>query len=160
MRLRSKLFAAPRSRGFTLIELLVALAILAIVSAIAVPIYTQYSIRTFRTDAMKDVLLCGQGLERLASQTFTYAMHVDTNADGVGDASTGPVSANICIPTSINYAITVQAANANTFTIRAVPTNGPVVGNGGIEVDASGARRWDKNNNGNYLEAGEADWKE
>jgi type IV pilus assembly protein PilE len=148
-----------RTRGFTLIELLVALAILAIISALAIPIYTQYSVRTYRADAMKDLLLCGQGLERLASQTFTYAGQVDTNADGIGDADTGPVSANICTPSSFNYAITVQVANANAFTVRAVPTNGPVVGDGGLEADASGARRWDKNNNANYAEAGEDDWK-
>jgi type IV pilus assembly protein PilE len=146
------------SRGFTLIELLVALAILAIISAVAIPIYTEYSIRTFRADATKDLLLCGQGMERLASRTFTYANQVDTDADGAGDADTGPVSANICTPTSTNYAITVQAANANTFTVRAVPTAGPVVGNGGLEADASGARRWDKNNDGNYTDAGEDNW--
>ncbi|NJN52670.1 MAG: prepilin-type N-terminal cleavage/methylation domain-containing protein [Gammaproteobacteria bacterium] len=147
-----------RIRGFTIIELLVALAILAIVSALAIPIYTQYSIRTFRADAQKDLLLCGQGLERLASQTFTYANHVDTDADGAGDADTGPVSVNICTPSSFNYALTVQAADANTFTVRATPAGGPVVGDGALEADASGARRWDKNNNGDFTDAGDDDW--
>jgi type IV pilus assembly protein PilE len=52
-----------RHQGFTLIELLVALAILAIISAIAIPVYTQYSIRTFRADAQKDAA-CAQGMER------------------------------------------------------------------------------------------------
>ncbi len=65
-----------RTHGFTLIELLVALAIMAIVSAVAVPIYTEYSIRTQRTNAEKDLMLCAQGMERLASQTFTYAAHI------------------------------------------------------------------------------------
>jgi type IV pilus assembly protein PilE len=149
-----------RRHGFTLIELLVALAILAIVSAIAIPFYTQYSIRTYRTDAEKDLLMCAQGMERMSSINFTYAGAVDTNADGVGDADTGPVSANICVPTSTNYAVAVTVADANTFTLRATPTGGPVATNGLLEVDASGARRWDKNNNGSATDAGEGDWEE
>lgn len=149
-----------RIRGFTLIELLVVLAILAIVSAIAIPIYTQYSVRTFRADAMKDLLLCGQGLERLASQTFTYAGHVDAdNNPATPGANTGPVTINICNPTSQNYVISVEVANANTFTVRALPNVGSVVaGDGGLELDASGNRRWNKNNNGTYTDAGEDDW--
>jgi type IV pilus assembly protein PilE len=148
-----------RPRGFTLIELLVALAILAIVSAIAVPIYTEYSARTFRADAQKDLLLCAQGLERLASQRFTYAGNVDTNGDGTGDADTGAASANICNTTSTNYDITVQVANANTFTVRATPTGGPVVDDGLLEVDAAGNRRWDKNDDGDTADGDESDWE-
>src|SRR5262245_37856005 len=89
--------------GFTLIELLVAMAILAIVSAVAIPIYTQYSIRTFRVEAEGDLLACAQSMERLASRNFTYAGAVDTNADGTGDADTGAVSANICTPKTTRY---------------------------------------------------------
>jgi len=149
---------SPRIRGFTLIELLVALAILAIVSAIAVPIYSEYSVRTYRTDAAKDLLLCAQGMEKIASLNFSYLNAVDTNNDGAGDADTGPVSANICVPTTTLYAVRVQAATATSFTLRATPTGGPVVGNGFLELDSTGARRWDKNNNGDATEAGENNW--
>lgn len=147
-----------RQQGFTLIELLVALAILAIVSAVAVPIYTEYSVRTFRTDAQKDLLLCAQGMERLGSAAFTYAGAVDTDADGTGDADTGPVSANICATTSMNYDISVEAADANAFTLRATPTGGPVVDDGLLEIDATGVRRWDKNDDGDTDDADETDW--
>jgi len=141
-----------RSRGFTLIELLVALAIMAIISAVAVPIYTQYSVRTQRTNAEKDLMLCGQSMERLASATFTYAGHV-----GAGD--TGVVTPNICVPTTTVYTIAVTVANANTFTIRATPTVGSLVATDGLlEVDASGAQRWDRSNDGDFLDADEARW--
>ncbi len=140
-----------RTRGFTLIELLVALAIMAIISAVAVPIYREYSVRTQRTNAEKDLMLCAQSLERLASATFTYAGHV-------GGADTGAVTANICIPTTTMYSIVVTAADANTFTIRATPTSGPVMGNGILEVDASGAQRWDRNNDGDFGDANETGW--
>ena len=136
-----------RTRGFTLIELLVALAIMAIISAVAVPIYTEYSVRTQRTNAEKDLMLCAQSMERLASATFTYAGKVG------GAADTGAVTANICTPSTTMYAITVTAADANTFTLRATPTSGPVVGDGVLEIDASGMGRWDKDSDGNFESA-------
>ena len=141
-----------RSRGFTLIELMVALAIMAIISAIAVPIYTQYSIRTQRTNAEKDLMMCAQSMERLNAQTFTYAGKVGPGAD------TGAVTANICTPSTTMYSVVVTVANANTFTIRATPTSGPVVGNGMLEIDASGATRWDRNNDGDFGDANETSW--
>ena len=136
-----------RTHGFTLIELLVALAIMAIISAVAVPIYTEYSVRTQRTNAEKDLMLCAQSMERLASATFTYAGKVG------GAADTGAVTANICTPSTTMYAITVTAADANTFTLRATPTSGPVVGDGVLEIDASGMGRWDKDSDGNFESA-------
>jgi type IV pilus assembly protein PilE len=141
-----------RAQGFTLIELLVALAILAIVSAVAIPIYTEYSVRTFRGDAQADLAACALGMERFASQNFTYA-----GAVGPGD-DTGPVTANICEPESANYEISVEAADANAFTLRATPTGGPVVDDGLLELDATGARRWDKNDDGDTDDADEDEW--
>jgi len=140
-----------RTRGFTLIELLVALAIMAIISAVAVPIYREYSVRTQRTNAEKDLMLCAQSLERLASTTFTYGGHV-------GGADTGAVTANICVPTTTVYSIAVTAADANTFTIRATPTAAPATGNGMLEIDATGAQRWDRTDNGDFKDTDETRW--
>lgn len=141
-----------RARGFTLVELMVALAILAIVSAVAVPIYTEYSVRTQRTNAEKDLMNCAQSMERLNAQTFTYAGQV-------GGGDTGPVTANICTPTTTVYTIAVTVANANTFTMRATPIAGTQVANNGmLEVDASGAQRWDRNNDGDFGDANETVW--
>jgi len=142
-----------RTRGFTLIELLVALAIMAIISAIAIPVYQEYSIRTQRTNAEKDLMMCAQSMERLASTTFTYAAQV-------GGADTGPVTPNICVPTTTMYAIAVVApTNANTFTIRATPIAGSLVaGNGLLEIDASGAQRWDRNSDGDFGDTDETGW--
>jgi type IV pilus assembly protein PilE len=149
-----------RSTGFTLIELLVALAILAIVSAIAVPLYTQYSERTFRAEAQGDLMRCAQGMERCGSFQFTYVNCLDTDADGVGDANTGAVTPNICTPTSNSYAITIQGPpTANTFIVRGVPQAGTAVaGTGNIEIDAMGNRRYDINVDGDFDDADEDSW--
>jgi type IV pilus assembly protein PilE len=147
-----------RVSGFTLVELLVVLAIMAIISAIALPIYSEYSQRTMRREAQGDLMNCAQGMERHASRFFTYANAVDTDADDVGDDDTGPVSGNICNPLTAQYAIAVMApVDANQFTLRATPAAGPVGDDGIIEIDSAGNRRWDEDNDGNF-DAGETDW--
>ena len=67
-----------RNAGFTLVELLVALAIMAIIAAVALPLYPQFSDRAFRTEAQADMLDCAQALERFASISFSYENAADT----------------------------------------------------------------------------------
>ena len=99
--------------GFTLVELLVAIAIVAILSAISIPLYTTYSMRSYRAEAQADLLNCSQALERFNAMTFTYAGTADTTADGLGDANVGAVAAEVCNPLSADrYAITVNAPGA------------------------------------------------
>jgi type IV pilus assembly protein PilE len=148
-----------RVSGFTLIELLVAVAILAIVSAVAMPFYTQYSMRTFRSEGQADLLGCGQALERFAAVNFTYQNAADTDADGIGDANAGPIAAAICTPDSVTqgrYTITVNG-NANGFVLTATPA-GQMVGDGLMTFDSVGNRAWDQNNDGDTLDANEQDW--
>ena len=85
-----------RQRGFTVIELMIAVAILAILAAIAIPIYTRYSDRTYRSEAMADLLDCAQALERRASVTFSY-----TGAQLGGGDGPGAVDPAICDALSV-----------------------------------------------------------
>ncbi len=82
------------ARGFTLIELMVAVTIFAIISAIAIPLYTQYTQRGFRTELMGDLLTCAQALERFNAINFTY---VGANPGGDDTA----LDAAICNPASV-----------------------------------------------------------
>ncbi len=148
-----------RKTGFTLIELLIALVILAIISAIAVPLYTSYSLRTYRNEAQGDLLGCAQGLERFASINFTFQNTADTDADGIGDADAGPIAAQICQTRSVDqnrYTITVVATAAG-YTLTADPQAGPTVADGFMTLDDGGNRTWDKDDN-NVIGAGEDNW--
>jgi type IV pilus assembly protein PilE len=146
----------PRAtRGITLIELLIALAIMGVLSAVALPLYNRYQLRTYRTEVLTDLGACALAATRRYSTNFTY---VGMHAGGV-PADCDQFSPDGTTAADGRYRITVTAADANTYTLRATPLNGQV-GNGLLELDASGARRWDKNNDGDFADVGETNWDE
>ena len=142
-----------RANGFTLIELLVALAIFAIISAIAIPLYTQYSERGYRTEAMSDLMTCAQGFERFNAMNFTYV-----GANGGDDT---PPNANICNPESVRQGrYTITSVNGvNTFILTAEAI-GPMDGTGDLTLNQAGQRTWDEDNDGDVAEAQDQDWEE
>ena len=148
-------------RGLSLLELMAVLAIVAITAAIALPVYNAYGIRAHRTAAQADLLRCAQGMERHANTTLSYALAVDTDGDGVGDASTGPVSANVCTTASEVYRVAVRSADAAGFVLRAEAASGTnlVADDGILEVDGRGAQRWDRNNDGDFDDPDENTWR-
>ena len=147
---------SKRIKGFTLIELMVAVAILAILAAIAIPVYTRYSDRTYRSEAMADLLDCAQALERRASQTFDYL------GAAAGGADDGVIDQAICQPESMNanparYQINVTGTAAN-FTLTAVPQNNTDEGRI-LTYNSNGQRGWDEDGSGG-VDADENDWEE
>ncbi len=123
-----------RKSGFTLVELMIAVAILAIVAAVAMPIYNQYTQRTYRSEAMADLLNCAQAMERFAAENFSY---------------TGAVLDDICEQRAEDqgrYVIDITAVDANSFTLTATPVAGGVMGaDGAITYNSAGERTWNGN---------------
>lgn len=143
-----------KSQGFTLVELLVALAIFAIISALAIPQYTAFTERGFRSELTSDLLNCAQAMERFNATTFTY---VGSNPGGDGTALDPNL---ICNPLSVQagrYAITA-VTTANTFVLTATPA-GSMTDTGVLTLDQIGNRTWDEDNDG-AIDAGEGDWEE
>jgi type IV pilus assembly protein PilE len=140
-----------RNSGFTLVELMIAVAILAIIAAVAMPIYNQYSMRTFRTEAQADLLNCAQGMERYAAMNFDY-----DGADAAFAAGT------ICNPESVRrnrYNFTVATGGGgDTFTLTATPIN-VMAGDGPMTYDNAGNRGWSRDGNAS-IDAGEDNWDE
>jgi type IV pilus assembly protein PilE len=138
-------------RGMTLVELMIVLVIVGILTSVALPLYSRYQERTYRTQAFADLGDCAQALERFYTVNFTYA---------------GADLATICSDTSpptgtALYDLTLPTATASQFTLRATPVaDAAADGTGLIELDASGAKRWDKNADGDTEDAGEDNWTE
>ena len=157
MRWREFRRAAPTT-GLSLLELMATVAILAIVAALALPTYSAYRGRAERTGAQADLLRCAQGMELHATATRSYALAVDANGDGTGDASTGAVSANLCVTATTRYTITVRRADAAGFVLRAEAV-GATDGDGPLELDNTGATRWDRNGDGDFDDQDEDSWQ-
>lgn len=99
--------------GFTLIELLITVAIVAILGAIAFPMYTDFVERGRRNDAKAVMLEAAQFMERRFTENRSYVGATLptslTQAPREGDAW---------------YAISVNIASATAYTVTAAPKSG------------------------------------
>lgn len=133
--------------------------IVGILTAVALPLYTRYQERSYAAQAMADLGVCAQALERHYTTGFTYA-----NSTAAPAPPAAAPLATICASTSppsgdVLFNITITAADATAFTLRATPVAAgradPV---GMLEIDASGARRWDRNDDNDFGDADENNW--
>lgn len=140
-----------RQRGFTLIELVVTMAIVAILTAIAIPSYTAYIMRSNRSEARAQLLEIATWMERWRTERGRY-----DNPASAGNPppmppfpiaytqSPPPPSAakyNIVVatPTAVGYTITATATGmmtgdiCTTLTINETGLRGFTTGGGGTQ---------------------------
>lgn len=151
-------------RGFTLVEVMIVVVIIAILASIAVPAYNSSVRKGRRADAQASLMGLANALERQFTANGSYCDAGTAGVGGCGGAAGDTGAPTIFATTSPAtgtpfYNLTIQAMNAagNTFTLRATPINGQI-GDGVIELDNTGARRWDEDNSGGFG-ASEQDWE-
>ena len=103
---------ARNAKGFTLIEVMIVVAIVGILSAIALPSYQQYIIRGKRADAKTVLLSAAQWLERYRSSNFSYPPAGTALPTGL---SVSPASGTKMYDISL-------VTNATNFTLTATPS--------------------------------------
>jgi type IV pilus assembly protein PilE len=118
--------APPRNTGFTLIERLIAVAIVAILSSVAVPGLLDHIRRSARADAKAALLEDAQALERNMAEANRY----DRAAGGAVIAL--PATQSPRTGAAV-YSITLDAT-ATTYKLTAAPTPG-----GRMASDACGS---------------------
>jgi type IV pilus assembly protein PilE len=129
-------------RGFTLIEVVIAMALLAILTAIAIPNYTAYVQRSNRSEARSQLLEITLWMERWRTENGRY--------DNPGNPGNPPPTPPF--PTAYQqspstgtakYTIAVATPDAITYTITATPVGvmaGDVCGN--LWIDQTGLRQF------------------
>ncbi|WP_083329212.1 type IV pilin protein [Marinobacter salinus] len=146
--------ARSSQAGFTLIELMIVVAIIGIIAAIAYPSYVEYTDRTRRSDAQGALTGLSGAMERYYASNNTYESAAAGGAD-TGAPAIYPDEAPLEGGQKY-YDLTIEAADANSYTLRATP-KGVQAGDGNLELDSTGARRWDRDNDG--FGAGDNTWE-
>lgn len=118
-------------RGFTLIEVMIAVAIVAILTAVALPSYNEYILRSHRANARTALTAVAQWMERGATVNGQFPFPA-------------AVPAGLLVVEGGRYTLAVAAATpGTTFTATATPMAGtPQVSDkcGSLSIDQTGLK--------------------
>ena len=134
-----RITARRDERGFTLIDLVIAIAIVAILTRIALPAYQAYIVRASRQSAQSELVALANAQEKIFLNSNAYTANVTTAYTGQSTGGLGVTSGN----TKDNrYAITAEAT-ATTFKLTATPATGtPQANDGVLTINEQSVRTW------------------
>lgn len=119
------------AKGFTLIELMIVVAIVGIISVIAIPQYSQYVIRSNRAAAQAFMMDISSRQKQYLLDARSYAANLTTLS------MTAPAD----VTRNYTLAISATAGPPPSFTVTAAPVAGSKQANDGdLTLDDTGAK--------------------
>ena len=111
-------------KGFTLIELVIVVAIVGVLTAIGLPAYRDYVVRTNRVDAKTALATLSLAQERFYSVNNRYTANVASLGTAAGLTNTG----GAWVTPNGYYMVTIEdvsgtMANGGPYLLRATPTS-------------------------------------
>lgn len=110
------------NRGFTLIELMIVVTIVAILAAVAIPSYSDYVLKSRRSEAFQALTQTVNAMEKYKLSKNVYPADIDT-LDGVITSHGLVKSGGIWISADGNYGLAIIADNdpspPNNWRVRA-----------------------------------------
>ena len=126
-------------RGFTLIELMIAVAVMAILTAIAMPSYRQYVTRGSREAVQSQLIELAAVQDKIFLNSNAYTANVGTAYTG---SSTGGLGVTNSVSRDTRYRLSVTVSGAS-FVLTATPVAGTTqAGDGNLTINSEGQRVW------------------
>lgn len=125
-----------QSKGFTLIELMIVVVVVAILSAIALPMYNEYTRRATAANVLQEMQKLADQLERHKSKNFSYK---NFNANFLYQNNASVTSTSF---SNANQALTVPlnaTGSAITYTLHIRDGNNPALR---LTDAAATGKRW------------------
>ncbi|QNK73318.1 type IV pilin protein [Variovorax sp. PAMC28562] len=107
-----------RHRGFSLVEVLTVVAVIGILTAVALPSYQEYVRRGHRAEARAGLLQAAQWMERVATANGVYPATTAKNG-----ADVTPLPLSLTTVPGRRYAVSLKTATDSAYTLIAVPSD-------------------------------------
>lgn len=128
-------------RGFTLIEVMITVAIVAVLAAVALPSYRNYTIRASRAAAQAELMDLASLQEKIFLNSSAYTANVTAGYTGNATGGLGKTGGTT---KDGKYTITASVGTGSTtYTLTAAPQAGSSqAGDGNLSITESGKRTW------------------